>query len=309
MDLLATITIGIDPNLLDKFGLVLSWHGFLTFVAVAVAVVLVVRWGSRQGLSADGIYSVAVWCIVGGVIGSRLLHVIDRWGDIYKHDPISVLYIWQGGVTIYGAILGGFVGGALYIVIRNSNWYLTLWGRYFRFLGEPQRAPLPGVGRLADIAAPALLISQAIGRVGDIINGEHCANFTDLPWGVVYSHAERGSLACEQTFGVGAIHPAVAYELLMDLAILGLIWPLRNRLRPNGMFFALYLASYSVGRFFLSFLRAEFNEYGGLNEAQIIALVVMAITIPLLIYKARLVKPEPAPTVRRRRPGRRPGRA
>ncbi len=301
MNELASISININPNLIDAGGVVLSWHGFLTFIAVAVSVFLVVRWGTREGLVADAIYSVTVWCIVGGVIGSRLLHIIDVWGETYQDDPIRIFYVWQGGVTIYGAILGGFVGGALYIIVRNSKWYLALWGRYLPFLGEPREAPLPGIGHLADVAAPAMLISQAIGRVGDIINGEHCASLSNLPWAVVYNHAERGSLRCEQVFGAGPTHPAVAYELLMDLIILGLLWPLRKRLRPPGMFFALYLASYSVGRFFLSFLRAEFNEYGGLNEAQIIALVVIVITIPLLVYKAQLVKPEPEPRARRGR--------
>ena len=300
MDVLASISIGINPNLIDALGLVLSWHGFLTFVAVAVSVYLVVRWGTREGMTADSIYSAAVWCIAGGIIGSRLLHVIDLWGDVYQHDPVRVLYVWQGGVTIYGAILGGFIGGALYIIVRNSDWYLAMWGRYFRFLGEAKAAPLPGVGHLADIAAPAMLISQAIGRVGDIINGEHFANVSDLPWAITYSHPESPG------FGRPPTHPAVAYELLMDLVILALIWPLRKRLRPQGMFFALYLATYSFGRFFLSFLREEFKEYGGLNEAQIIALVVMAVTIPLLIYKARFVRPDPAPEdqPRKRRRGR-----
>jgi phosphatidylglycerol:prolipoprotein diacylglycerol transferase len=95
----------------------------------------------------------------------------------------------------------------------------------------------------------------------------------------------------------------------MDLIILAVLWPLRKRLRPHGMFFALYLASYSAGRFFLSFLRAEFKEYGGLNEAQIIALVVLAITVPLLVTKARLIKKEPEEPARRRRSRRREGRA
>ena len=81
-----SISIGINPNLIDFGGFVLSWHGFLTFVAVATSVFLVTRWGSRAGLNADSIYSVAVWCIVGGVIGSRLLHVVDFWGEIYRHD-------------------------------------------------------------------------------------------------------------------------------------------------------------------------------------------------------------------------------
>ena len=305
MDLLASITIGINPYLIDAGRFVLSWHGFLTFVAMVVSVYLVVRWGTREGITADSIYSVAVWCIAGGIIGARLLHVIDFWSDVYQHDPVRALYVWQGGVTIYGAILGGFVGGALYIMVRNSGWYLELWARYFRFLGEAKAAPLPGIGHLADIAAPAMLISQAIGRVGDIINGEHFANASDLPWAVTYSHPDSPAFLA----GRPAAHPAVAYELLMDLMILAIIWPLRKRLRPQGMFFALYLASYSFGRFFLSFLREEFKEYGGLNEAQIIALVVMAVTIPLLIYKARFVKPELAPEDRPRRRGKRRSRA
>ena len=186
---------------------------------------------------------------------------------------------------------------------------MDLWGGYFRFLGEAKEAPLPGVGQLADIAVPALLIGQAIGRIGDIINGEHCANFSSLPWAVTYTHPDSGSLACVREFGAGATHPAVAYELLMDLLILALLWPLRKRLKPQGMFFALYLASYSMGRFFLSFLRKEFQEYGPLNEAQIVALVVMVITIPLLVYKAHLVKPGAGPAQGTGRSGRRAGRA
>ena len=288
---LNSISIGINPNLIDGGGFVLSWHGFLTFVAVVVSVFLVARWGSKEGLSSDEIYAVAFWSILGGVVGARLLHVIDAW-DFYSNDPIRVLYVWGGGVTIYGAILGGFVSGAAYITIRNSGFYLSTWRRYFRFLGEPTMSRLPGAGRIADIAAPALLISQAIGRVGDIINGEHCAKATGLPWGVIYTHPDRGSLSCERFFGAGATHPAVAYELLMDLAILAVLWPLRKRLQPSGMFFALYLATYSAGRFFLSFLREEYKEYGPLNEAQIIALLVMLVTIPLLMYKGRLVPAE-----------------
>ena len=96
-----------------------------------------------------------------------------------------------------------------------------------------------------------------------------------------------------------ASHPAVAYELLFDLALLLIIWPLRHRLQPRGMLFALYGGLYSTGRFFISFLRQEFNSYFlGLNEAQIVALLVVIVTVPLLVYKAQWVG---------RRPGREPG--
>jgi len=215
-----------------------------------------------------------------------VFHVADFWGPIYSHNPISVFYVWQGGIAIYGAIIGGFIGCVTYMTIRNSDWFLNLWRKRLGFLGEAQKAPLPGIGHLADLTAPALLIAMAIGRIGDIINGEHCALATRLPWGVVYSQDNFAAQAC----GGFASHPAVVYELLFDLALLLVIWPMRHRLRPQGMTFALYGALYSTGRFFISFLRVESNNYWIFNEAQIVALAVVIITIPLLVYKAQLVR-------------------
>jgi phosphatidylglycerol:prolipoprotein diacylglycerol transferase len=227
---------------------------------------------------------VAVWSIIGGIVGARIFHIVDFWDDFYQYNPISIIYVWQGGIAIFGALLGGFAGGALYIIVRNADRFLALWGKAFRFAGEPNKAPLPGIGHLADIAAPAVLIAMAIGRIGDVINGEHFSSFTNFAWGVIYTHPDSPAL------GRAASHPAVAYELIFDLLLVAAIWPLRNRLRPHGMFFALYLGLYSTGRFFISFLREEFNTYFlGLNEAQIIALAVVIVTIPLLVYKAQWV--------------------
>ncbi|MEC9013943.1 MAG: prolipoprotein diacylglyceryl transferase [Chloroflexota bacterium] len=286
MGIMASISIGINPNLIDMGSIILSWHGVMTFIAVAVAVWLVARWGGKDGMVVDSIYSVSVWAIIGGVVGARILHVIDFWDEVYKNDFISVFAVWSGGIAIYGAILGGFAGGALYIVIRNSDLFLSRWRTALPFMGEAHRANLPNIGRLADITAPALLIAQAIGRIGDLINGEHFASVTDLPWGVIYTHPSSPGVFRPPT------HPAVGYELLFDLVLLAAIWPLRDRLRPHGMFFTLYLATYSIGRFFLSFMREEFNEYfGALNEAQVVAIIVVIITVPLLVWKAQLVRP------------------
>ena len=287
MGVLGSISIGINPNLIDAGPITLSWHGLLTFVAVAVAVWLVARWGAKDGMIVDSIYSVAVWAIIGGVIGARLLHVIDFWDEVYRDDFFSVFSVWSGGIAIYGAIIGGFIGGAAYIMIRNSEWFLAMWRTVFPFMGEAHKANLPGIGRLADITAPALLLAQAIGCLGDIINGEHFSKVTDLPWGVIYTNANSPGIFRPPT------HPTVGYELIFDLVLLAAIWPLRDRLRPHGMFFTLYLATYSIGRFFLSFLREEFNEYfgGNLNEAQVVAIIVVIFTVPLLVWKAQIVRP------------------
>ena len=288
MDVLAAISIGMGPNLIQTAGFVLAWHGIFTFVAVAVAVSLAAIWGRREGLNADAIYSVSLWSIIGGIVGARVIHVIDFW-EIYSSNFMRAFFIWEGGVAIYGAVLGGFVGGALYIIIRNSDQFLAFWGALRRILPifpEPHKAPLPGIGHMADVVAPALLIAMAIGRIGDIINGEHFAKATSLPWGFVYTNPD--SLG----FGRPVSHPAVAYELLFDLALAAVIWPLRNRLRPRGMFFVLYGALYSIGRFFLSFLRVESQTYFDfLNQAQILALIVIIVAIPLLVFRAQIVRP------------------
>ena len=101
IDTLASIGIGMNPNLIDAGGFLLSWHGVFTFIAVAVAVYLVVRWGTREGMVADVLYSASMWAIIGGVIGARLLHVIDFWDEVYQHDFIRVFQVWQGGIAIF----------------------------------------------------------------------------------------------------------------------------------------------------------------------------------------------------------------
>jgi len=106
MGILASISIGINPNLIDFGDFTLSWHGVMTFVAVATAVWLLARWGAKEGMIVDSIYSVAVWGIIGGVIGARILHVIDFWDEVYRDDFISVFSVWSGGIAIYGAIIG-----------------------------------------------------------------------------------------------------------------------------------------------------------------------------------------------------------
>ena len=264
------IEIGMNPNIIDTGAVVLSWHGLLSVVAVAIAVYLVARWAPRHGISSDAVYSAAVWAIIGGIVGARFIHVIDEW-EYYAANPTQVFAVWTGGIAIWGAVLGGFVGG----------WTYATWA------GIPR-------GRLADITAPALILAMAIGRIGDMVNGEHLADLTTLPWGVVWSHPSSPSF---QAYGLLPSHPAVAYEMLLDLAIFGvLLFVLRKRLRPDGMQFAALLAMYSLGRFFILFFHDYTIWFLGLNGAQIISLIVFAITVPLLARRARLRPPaEPEP--------------
>jgi len=307
------IQIGMNPNIINAGGFVLSWHGFFTFVAVAVGVFQVARWAKRAGIDTEAVYAVAVWCVVGGIIGARTVHVIDRW-DYYGQNPGQILAVWQGGIGLWGAILFGFLGGAAYIGGRRllariysgqtMGWFKKLMGEKIAqgYLNGVMWARFKdfSIGRLADVTAPAMLIAQTIGRIGDIINGEHTAQATGLPWGFVYSHPLSPSF---QQWGLNGSQPVIAYEMLWNMVVLFVIWKLRDRLAPPGMLFTLYLMLYALGRFFIQFLRMDKVWFAGLQEAHVIALAVLLVTVPLLAYKARFVKAAPtqAVTARQRR--------
>ena len=264
------ISIGMNPNMFEAGDFVLAWHGFLTFIAVALAVLITAQIAKREGMLPDTVYSVSVWAIIGGIVGARIVHVIDFW-SFYSNDLVRIIQLWNGGIAIYGAVIGGFIAGAIYCVY----------------------AKIP-VGRLADFTAPGLLIAMTVGRIGDIINGEHLSKTTTMPWGFVYTHPDAPS---NFQYGLTPSHPAVVYEMLWNMAVLAMIWPLRNRLRPHGMLFVLYGALYSAGRFFISFLRVDKEYFLDFNQAQILAIIVMAIAVPILAFKTQLVmRPRPAPT-------------
>ena len=253
---LGSIEIGMDPDLVSIGSYDLSWHGLFVVLAVIVGVGWPAYWAKRAGISRDMVYSVALWAVPGGIVGSRLVHVLDDV-DFYINNPGQVFDFWEGGVSIYGAILGGIITAFIYTQLRG----------------------LP-FNRLADLTAPGLLLAQAVGRIGCTINGDAYGTPTSLPWGLAYTHP--GAFAEPGVAG----HPAPVYEILWDLVIFAVVWRVRGRLKPEGTLLLFYLALYSFGRFFISFVREEPERLGLLHQAHLIALLVMAITIPLLIYRA-----------------------
>ena len=260
------IEINISPFLFTTdfvSTLTLSWHGLFSFVAVASAVILVARWAPLKQVDPDAVLSIAVWAIIGGVIGARVVHVVDNWSDVYAQRPLQMLEIWSGGIGIWGGIMGGFISGTAYAIIAKHP-----------------------VGVIADLTAPAMLYVQTIGRIGDIINGEHCSRATDLLFGFRWTHVETAARNCADGF-TNEVHPAIAYEMIWNILALAVIWQLRGKLKPDGMLWALYLALYAIGRFGVSFFREDRIWALGMQEAHFIALLILAITVPILLAKAR----------------------
>ena len=300
------IEIDIGSNLASLGAFAISWHGFFSFVAVAVAIYLVGRWAPMRGVRSDAIYAIAIWAVVGGIIGARVVHVVDQW-SFYEGSPGRMISVWNGGIGLWGGILGGFAGGVASTIVMNfvrANRRPRLESEIRRLEREGQQDDedrkrlnelkeeldknqhLP-IGAIADMTAPAMLFVQTIGRLGDIVNGEHCAKAADFPLAFKWTSPLSDAWQCR--YGTdAAVQPVIAYEMIWNMMALAVIWRLRDRLRPDGMLFALYLVLYSIGRFAITFAREDKVWIAGLQEAHFIALATLAVTVPLLAVKARL---------------------
>jgi phosphatidylglycerol:prolipoprotein diacylglycerol transferase len=276
------IEIPWGPNITAIGSLLLTWHGLFTAVAILAGVWLALRLGRVIDYDLDDIYSIALVAVPAGIVGARLLFVIERW-DFYGTRPGDIISITEGGISIWGGILGGLLGGALFA-----------WWKGYPLL------------RGLDIGAAGLLLGQAVGRLGDIVNGEHLAIATDLPWGVIYTSPQSPAFA--HSVAVGAVHPATSYELVGDLAILGVMLVLFYglfRYRPGRVFFV-YLIGYATMRFFLTYLRVDSAETldGLLRVPQLVSVVVVLIGAPLAIWVWR--RPPDTPVAPKLPPGRVP---
>ena len=270
---LLSINIGLDPNLGRLFGLLITWHGVFTAIGIIAGVWLAVGIASsdRVRIDPDTAYTVGMIVVGTGIIGARALYVIENYGDNESlNSVVDIFRITEGGISIYGAIIGGAIGG----------WAYGLWKK------------LP-CAAAADAAAFGMLLGLAIGRIGDIINGEHFAKVTDLPWAVTYSHPNSPAFFREP------MHPAVAYEMIGDLVILGLLALVWTRVRPkSGVIFASAFLLYAVMRFFVSFLRIDSEEpLLGLSTPQLVSLGVIAVALPLLVFFLRRREPEAPATI------------
>ena len=176
VDLVGIINININPVLIDTGGFELTWHGLFTAVGIALGVWLSVRLARRARISEDDAMSIAVVSVLSGIVGARLLWVIEHTDQIGSVGDIFALT--DGGISIYGAMIGGVLGGFLYVTFFKPNF--------------PKWVAL-------DVAAPGMILGQAVGRFGDVINGEHFANASDLPWAFRYNpSSDRRPLASAQ---------------------------------------------------------------------------------------------------------------
>ena len=233
MSILSSLPSPPSPIVFEVGPFALRYYGLFIALGIVAATWLTARELERKGydgaLALDSLFFVVPL----GFIGARIYHVLTDY-DLYASDPIpGVFEVWNGGLGIYGAVAGGFLGVLLF------SWYRGI-------------SPLA----FADAAAPGLILAQAIGRWGNYFNQELFGRPSDLPWAIRIAPENRPAEFAD----VEAFHPAFLYESIWDLLVcLALLWIARrfaDRLR-DGDVMLLYVSLYSVGRFFVEALRVD----------------------------------------------------
>ena len=247
------IHIDISPIAFSLGAFEIRWYGIMVVLAVIAIIGISLLEAKRCGIADDHIYSLAAYAVIGGVVFSRVIHVIDKW-DYYIANPMQIFNF--EGLAVYGAVIGVVLAIIIYCLVKK----LSIW-------------------LIADIISPGALVGMAIGRIGCVLNGCCYGLTTSLPWAVEYT--------CPDSYApLGVpLHPTQIYHIIWNLIAFAVLWSLRRRLKPQGSVFLLYLAFYAAGDLIIRTFREGEPYLFGLQQAQLIGIIVLVITVPWLIVR------------------------
>ncbi|HEY9803060.1 MAG TPA: prolipoprotein diacylglyceryl transferase [Leptolyngbyaceae cyanobacterium] len=261
------------PVLVEIGPITIRWYGLLIASAVLIGVSLSQYLAKRRNVNPDLLSDLSIWLVIGAIPAARIYYVLFQWSEYAQH-PERIIAIWQGGIAIHGAIIGGTLAALIFAKLKRvSFWQLT------------------------DLVAPSLILGQAIGRWGNFFNSEAFGRPTNLPW-KLYIPIERRppELANFEYF-----HPTFLYESIWDLMVFALLITLffrslagKPRLRV-GTLFMVYLATYSLGRLWIEGLRTDSLMLGPLRIAQVVSLTGIALGLAGLAWL--YVRKRPLPDV------------
>jgi prolipoprotein diacylglyceryl transferase len=242
-------------------------YALCMLAGIAVAIVITERRLQARGVRRGTTMDLAIWAVPAGIVGARVYHVITSPQGYFgaAGEPVRVLYLWEGGLSIWGAVLGGTAGA----------WYAA------RKLGVP-------LSTVADALAPALPVAQAIGRLGNWFNNEVYGRVTTLPWGLEIHDMATGETKPE------LYHPVFAYEAIWCLGVAALVWSVDRRFNlGRGRAFAVYVLGYAAGRLWIEMLRIDdANTFLGVRLNVFTAVITGLLAVAYLV---RVHGPAPSP--------------
>ena len=222
------------------------WYGILVAAGFLIALRTASTRAMRVGFTADSVYSLAPWILIGTVIGARTLYVFSYWDEQFAGRPWYTIFNIRSGLVFYGGLIGASLAGIVYCWKNKVH----LW-------------------RMADVLAPSIALGHAFGRVGCFMTGCCFGTKCDLPWAVTFpqDHATHGV----------PVHPTQLYEAGLNLALyFGLAWLFRRR-KFDGQVFAVYLAVYACIRAFTEMFRGDYEKFylgGVLTPGQTVSILI-----------------------------------
>lgn len=263
----------VDPILLTVGPFAVHWYGLLIVTGIMLGALAASYLAKNAGHNPEYVWDMLLYVVIAAVIGARIYHVFSSseggligW-EYYKQNPWEIFALWQGGLGIYGAIIGGALGLILYARVNHLN-------------------PL----RWLDFAAPGMAIGQAIGRWGNFVNQELYGPATDLPWGVVIPLQNRIAPYTDlETYPLDTLfHPTFLYESLAALLLFVILFYLGSkryeRLKTGDLLVG-YLIGYAVIRFFTEMLRPDAWRVGPLAAAQLFSIIFVVFGVLLLLVR------------------------
>lgn len=246
-----------QPILFTLGPLTVRWYGLLIAMALLICILLAVRLAKKRGLEEGKIYDLALWAAIGGIVGARLYDVFFIAWDYYQYNLLDIFKIWQGGLAIHGAVIGGLT--VLLVAARIKK--ISFWPLLDLFVVLP--------------------LGQAIGRWGNYFNQELFGRPTDLPWGIPIDAANRPSQYLDQQY----FQPTFLYESLLNLVLFGILLFAFKKKSSPGVIFCLYLVGYGLIRIFTEFIRIdETTLLFGIRLPQLVSGIVIVAALILLIY-------------------------
>lgn len=262
-----TTVAALNPIAFRLGPIEVHWYGVIIATGVVIALVLSVREGRRRGINEDYFYDYLLWALPISIISARLYYVIFQW-PYYSYHPDEIIAIWDGGIAIYGAIIGGVL--TLFFFCRAKH--LSIW-------------------TMMDVIAPTLIMAQGIGRWGNFMNQEAFGVITTKA-ALVSQHLPMWIINQMNISGHYRV-PTFLYESLWDLSgfVVLLLLRQRHHLFKRGEVFLTYVLWYSFGRFFIEGMRTDSLMLGSvIRVSQLLSLIFFVGALVVFVIRRRKEK-------------------